>query len=384
MTLLDYGTYRTPAGPEESIIMKRILTWLRSRPGFWRQTVMVLIMLGATVAAFYWGRMGVSSRVDAQQPRPGAPAQPGSQFPSDYSRRPVASIYDNTTITREELGEYLISRLGPERLELMINRRIVDMNCQAKGVVVTEAEVDAQFKAELKDLGNVTPQDFNNQILKRFNKTMFEWREDVIRPKLMLTKYCRPMVQVTEEDLHKAYEAKFGPKVECRMIAFAKDNKRRSDIWVKIKDNEAEFAREAMSQYLPNLAASQGKIPPINKHFGDAKIEAAAFALQPGQISPLIELPDGTFVVLKCDKHLPPNMVKTFADMRVELDKEMREVKLAQKIQEVFAQMRAQANPRIYLTSQVRQEDLERDVAKNLSQPGKSLVPPRPTAPSGN
>ncbi len=331
MTLLDYGTYKDSRRSGGEHLYEEIIDLVAFQARLLASGAMALILVGATVAAFYWGRLGVSSRVDAQQPRPGVPGQPGGQYPSDYGRRPVAYIYQNTEITREELGEYLISRLGPERLELMINRRIVEMNCQSKGITITEAEVDAQFKAELKDLGNVTVQDFNNQILKRFNKTLFEWKEDVIRPKFLLTKYCRPMVQVTEIDLRNAYEAKFGPKVECRMIAFAKDNKRRSDIWVKIKDNEAEFAREAMSQYLPNLAASQGKIPPINKHFGDAKIEAAAFALQPGQISPLMELPDGTFVVLKCDKLLPPNEVKTFAQVRIELDKEMREVKLRKR-----------------------------------------------------
>jgi hypothetical protein len=370
--------------------MKTFLLWLRSKPKIWRPAKMALLMLGATVAAFYWGRMGVASRVDAQQvqPRPGTPGQGGTPYPSDYGRRPVAYIYGNTVISREELGEYLISRLGPERLELMINRRIVEMNCQAKGITVTEAEINAQFQAELKDLGNVTTKDFNDQILKRFNKSLFEWKEDVIRPKLLLTKYCQNMVQVTDADLTKAYEAKYGPKVECRMIAFAKDNKRRDEIWVRIRDSEAAFDEEAGKQYIQNLASSHGKIPPINKHFGDAKIEAAAFNLRPGQISPLIELPDSNFVVLKCDRILPPDMKKTYADARVELDKQMREVKLAEKIQEVFKEMRDKAKPQILLTAQVRQEDLERDVSKNLHpvQQGatKSLVPPRPTAPVGN
>ena len=355
--------------------MKKLLNWIGSRPAFWRQGMLAMIMLGATVAAFYWGRMGVASRVDAQQvqPRPGTPGQQGNQQPSDYSRRVVAYVYDNMPITREELGEYLIARFGPERVEFLINRRIVEMTCQAKGIYVTDAEVDAQFKVELKDLGpTMTAQDFTNVVLKRFNKSLFEWKEDVIRPKLLLAKYCRPMVQVTDKDLYEAYEAKYGPKVQCRMIAFAKDNKKKDEIWVRISRSEEEFVKEAKIQYLQNLASHGGEIPPINKHFGDAKIEAAAFSLKPGQVSPLIELPDGTYMVLKCDKHLSADMTKNFAGMRLELDKEMREVKLSQKMQEVFTQMRAQAKPRVLLTNQVRQEDLERDVVRDLAPPGKT------------
>src|SRR5471032_481584 len=103
------------------------------------------------------------------------------------------------------------------------------MQCQAKNVYVTDAEVDMQFREELKGFGpNMTAQDFTNQVLKRFNKSLFEWKEDVIRPKLLLARLCQPMVEVTQQDLLNAIEARYGPKVQCRMIAFAKDDRHMS------------------------------------------------------------------------------------------------------------------------------------------------------------
>ena len=366
--------------------MKKLLIWIGSKRAFWRKTLLAAAMLGATVAAFYWGRMGVASRVDAQQvqPRPGTPGQPANQPPSDYSKRVVAYLYGNVPITREELGEYLIARFGQERIEIMINHRIVEMYCQARGIFVTDAEVDAQFKKELQDFGpNMTMQDFVNQVLKPFKKTLYEWKEDVIRPKLLLSKLCRPDVQVTQDDLNKAFEARYGPKVQCRMIAFAKDNKKRTEIWARVSQNEEEFAKEAKYQYLSNLASIEGKIPPINKHFADQNIETAAFRLKPGETSPLIELPDGTFIMLKCYKHIPADLTKKFGEERVQLDKELREVKLTQKIQETFTRLREQAQPRVLITNQVRQADLERDVARNLGVSGNG-TPPRPTPPTGN
>ena len=61
----------------------------------------------------------------------------------------------------------------------------------------------------------------------------------------------------------------------------------------------------------------------------------------------------------------------------------MTEIKLNQKIQEYFAELRKQAHPRVLISNQVRQEDLERDVARNLATPPNGVAP-RPTGPSGN
>ena len=196
----------------ESIAMRTLLKWF-VQPTLWRRAVMVLLMLGATVAAFYWGRLG-ANRVAAQQvqPRPGA-AMPLNGTSSDYSNRVVAYIYDNIPIMREELGEYLIARFGAERLDFLVNRRIVEMACQAKGIYVTDQEVDTQFMEDLKGYGaSMSPKDFTNQILKRFNKTLYEWKEDVIRPRLLLSKLCRPMVEVTQKDLLEAFETRYGPR----------------------------------------------------------------------------------------------------------------------------------------------------------------------------
>ena len=181
--------------------MRYLLMWKKVHPTLWRKGMMALVMVGATMAAFYWGRLGGAARVDAQQVQPqialpGQGAQPQAAQ-GDYARRVVAYIYDNVPITREELGEFLIARFGKERVEFLITRRIVERHCQAKGIFVTDLEVENQFRTELKELGNLTPQDFTNQILNRFNKSLYEWKEDVIRPKLLMAKLCRPMVEVT-------------------------------------------------------------------------------------------------------------------------------------------------------------------------------------------
>ena len=55
-----------------------------------------------------------------------------------------------------------------------------------------------------------------------------------------------------------------------------------------------------------------GKIPPIHKHFGDKVLEEAAFSLKAGDVSGLLEMKDGTYVILLCEKHLPADKEARF------------------------------------------------------------------------
>src|SRR5438094_4897401 len=100
-------------------------------------------------------------------------------------------------------------------------------------------------------------QDFVNKILKRYGKTLYEWKEDVIRPKLALTKFCKDKVQVTEKDIQEAFEAQYGEKVECRMIVLPQEMPphQRAELWARVSKSDAVFDEEAKKQFVAQLAA---------------------------------------------------------------------------------------------------------------------------------
>lgn len=336
---------------------------------------------GIAAAAFFWGRQIALSQTRTTDPIAGKfEVTPVSSSNGDYSRRVVAYIHGNIPITREDLGEYLIARIGTERVEALVNRRILELACRAQGVYVTDAEVQAQLNEDLKALGNgITEKDFAGQILKRFNKTLFEWKEDVIRPRLALMKMARPHVQVSDEDLRKAYEAKFGPKVQCRMIVLAEGTKAHwSQIWEKVRSSEDEFRNTARTQFIPQLAAEGGQVPPVHKHFGDPNLEREAFSLKPGEVSSVIQMKDKTAVILKCDAHVPADDKVRFEEQRIPLLREIEQAKLNQKVPEMFQQLRRQAAPSILLGTQTRQDDLERAVQRELNPNGSDRLPSAP------
>lgn len=358
-----------------------------------KRAVLAACVVAVGAAAFFYGRWGALPEAVAQQPGtpattpavPDALVRPASS--TEYGQRVVAYIHDTLPITREDLGEYLIARFGAERLEFLVNRKIVELACQAKGIYVSDAEVDIQIKEDLKGFGHITEKDFVNVVLKRFNKSMYEWREDVIRPKLLLSKYCRHRIKIDDADVKKAFEAKYGPKVQCRMIVFEKgsEGKVLGEIYEKVRSSEDEFREYARKQFVAPLAAKGGEVPPIHKHFGDPRVEKEAFSLKPGDVSQLIQMPDGTSILLKCDKHIPADTTKQIGNERLKLMDELTEFKLNMEIPKVFKELRDAARPNVLLRGPVvRQDELERQVKTELSGSPAVAPPPRLTPPQGN
>lgn len=347
--------------------MRNWLTKLRPNPWLLRKLLMLAILVGVGVSAFFWGRR---QHADAQSSTLPIDSRDGGGN-TDYSRRVVAYLYnDKVPVTREELGEYLIARFGSERLEFMINRKIVEMECRKYNISATNQEVETRFQQDLKSFGTpITEQEFVNSILRRFGKTLYEWKEDVIRPKLMMEKLVKSTVTITEKDVREGFEARYGPKVECRMIVFDKGMfKVATQVWDNARKGRAFFLDEARKQFIPNLAQTEGKVPAIHQHFGDKQIEETAFRLKEGDVSGILEMKDGTYVILLCEKHQPANPSVRLENVRQELTREMFELRVAQKIPEKFAELRKGATVRVVLD--------------NTGTPSASVVPPPDPLPS--
>jgi hypothetical protein len=352
----------------------------------WRPLAFGLGFLALTAGAYYLGRCATLPSAAAASPGVGdTRTDSATKKEGDYSR-PVAYIYGSIPLTREDLGEYLIARQGAERLELMVNRRIIDLACQKKGIVVTDAEVEAALADDLKSMNVPSVKDFVNVVLKRYQKTLYEWKEDVIRPKLALGKLCRDQIKVTEEDLHNTFEAYHGEKVECQMIMWPTSERHHvlTETYAKIQQSEREFSLAAKSQANSALAAREGHVDPFGRHStGNDQMEKEAFQLQPGEISRVIETPQG-LLVLKCLKHIPAETGVNLDDKeRAKLEKEIIERKITMEIPKMFKQLRDEASPQLFLGKKVEtEEELTKQAREALTSDASTGLPKH--SPQGN
>ncbi len=286
------------------------------------------------------------------------------QGPTPPPDEVVATFNRDVPITREELGEFLIARFGAEKLEYLVNRRILDLACKEKNITISEEEVDQALASDLKPL-NLDRAHFEKDLLSKWGKTLYEWREDVIKTRLMLQKLCQGRVKWTEDELRKCFEAHYGERLECRMVLYPPDQERfaRSE-YERLRSSEAEFDRKARSQPSPTLAQNAGKLPPFGRFsLGDDNLEREAFRLQPGEVSPLVGTPQG-LVVLKCDKRIPPDDKVKMEQVREQLIKETREKKMQIEMHLAFNELRKRAEPQLLLQGTGQPEDLMAEMKK--------------------
>lgn len=303
---------------------------------------------------FGFGHFSNGEPLAAQQAKTGV--VPAVASAPTANNRVVAHIFGKE-ITREEFGDYLISHFAKDRLELYVNRRIIEMYCTGQGVSITEAEIDATIKDDCKRIG-VSEADYKNRVLKeRYQKTEAEWREDVLRPRLLLAKLVRNQIKVDEEDLKKMFENRYGAKARVKIILWPPDQRNvafRSydELRREGPANNRDLYWDAVATKQPDgtLAARAGEIDPIGRHSGSesAKVEQIAFDLKVGEVSSLIELPIG-FIVIKRIGTVDPVVGAEYAKLKEELRAEVVEQKLAREIPLAFLKIKEEAKPEIHL-----------------------------------
>jgi hypothetical protein len=330
-----------------------------------------------------------TGEVAAQTPPITQASGPGQ---SDYSKRVVAYIYDNIPVTREELGEFLIARHGTNAVQLLVNRKIIEHACAKHNIKVTPQEVQAAIEEDLQQL-NVDRATFVKQFLKQYNKTLYEWQEDVIKPRLLLKKLCEHEIKIDEEDLKKVFESQYGEKVECRIIIWpAGEEKIALRRYGEIRMSEAEFDSAARNQAIPQLAANGGRISPIGHFSADNDlVEKVAFKLKPGEVSELFAIPGQGTAVLRCERKVPAlykDDTEREKKYKAEHDKLYRAVfdkKLEKAIPPLFTKLNDEAKPKIVLQHGTTDQDVIKAVEEELKlmqAPEKALAPvPGATAP---
>jgi parvulin-like peptidyl-prolyl isomerase len=151
---------------------------------------------------------------------------------------------------------------------------------------------------------------------------------DAVWPSVALKKLVEDSVQISNDDLQKAFESNFGPRAE--VLAVVLSNQRAAqDVFRQARENltEQSFGELAAKFSVEPVSRSNfGKIPPIRRHSGRPTLEEAAFKLQPGELSAVIAWGDQYAILYKQGESKP--VVQDFEAVRGELHKEILEKKL--------------------------------------------------------
>lgn len=165
------------------------------------------------------------------------------------------------------------STFDAQILQTMIDQKLIEQAAASQGIVVTDAEVDAELAAQ-SDLAAANGQKLEDVIASQMY-TMPEYRE-VIRGMLLTQKVSQVAANVSPN----------APQVHARHILVA-DEATARDLIARLQQGE-DFAQLAMQYSLDtSTSASGGDLDWVSQGvLLQTEVEQAIFALQPGQLDP--------------------------------------------------------------------------------------------------
>jgi len=267
----------------------------------------------------------------------------------------VAALINGRPIPLDQLAEHCAQRHGEEVLDGLIHRTLIEQACRQRDITIAEKDMDLEIAVaaaaavELKEDGSPDVETWLKLVTEQQGVSVEVYRRDAVWPSVALKKLVAGTIQITQEDLQKAFEASYGPRVRCRAIVL--DNLRRANTVFDMarKEPTAEKFGDLAEQYSiePQSQALRGEVPPIQKHGGQPLLEREAFALKPGELSSVIQV-DDHYVILFCEGHTEPADV-TFEEVRDELRRTIFEKKQRLAMADYFERLKDSASIDNYL-----------------------------------
>jgi foldase protein PrsA len=290
----------------------------------------------------------------------------------------VLARVNNQPIYYDAVAKECVNRHGKEVLENLINRVLIQQECDRQGITVAREEVSREVQ-EIAKKFNLPVDTWYQMLESERGISPQQYQDDVIWPMIALKRLAGAEFKPSNEDMDKAFKRDYGPRVKARMILVQGNIRQASDVWDECNANPDDFDRIAREKSAdPSTRALGGVVPPIRMFGGSDKIEAQAFKLKTGEISPVIEIDQSQYVILKCEGRTEP-VVTDVKDVWDELYKQVVEEKTQSAVAKVFEQIKEQAQVQNLLarttTGNAPRREKSADVRQTSGQTAGKDVP---------
>ena len=253
----------------------------------------------------------------------------------------VLAVINGEQITRHTLAEECLRRYGKTVLENIVNKILVLNECQRRGIVITERDINDEILNHAKAVG-LSGEKYMETICSRRNIAPDQYKNDIVWMQLALRRLAQGQIEVTPREIDEQIEFEYGPKVQVREIV--SDTREEAEQLLKMAMANPEQFGDLAKRYSKNPAsqAMKGLLPPVALHSGAPKnIERMIFSMTPGQISEVMEIAPNQYVSLQCER-LFPGIQLTEQQLAMEKEKlvsKISEIKLADAATDLFKQL---------------------------------------------
>jgi parvulin-like peptidyl-prolyl isomerase len=255
----------------------------------------------------------------------------------------VVAVANAEPITRKTLADESVKRYGQGVLDNMVNRQLIMQECVNRGVEVTNQEVSDEIRRLAAKFG-LSLESYLQLLQEERDITPGQYSREIVWPMLALRRLVSDKVKVSEEEFNRAYVAQFGEAVKCRLIMVAQ-RARALELHEQAKAAPEQFAIFAKKFSEDESSASVGGlIPPIRRYSGDTRLEDAAFALQTGDVSDVLQLGD-QWIFLQAVRRIPASRPSPQAlpAIREQISDRIRDEKMRGASAELFTGLQTEA-----------------------------------------
>ncbi|UJF35483.1 peptidylprolyl isomerase [Paenibacillus hexagrammi] len=233
----------------------------------------------------------------------------------------TVAIVNGSSLSRDQLYQTLVSLAGKQALEQLITETLLQQQADQLGIVVTEEDIDKDLSKIRREYNS--PEEYRTK-LSQDGFTESTLREQ-IHTQLLLRKILGPQTAVSDDQVKVYYDQNKALIASPEMI-------RASHILVKTRQDAeailsqlqagADFAVLAKEKSIDTgTKNSGGDLDYFPRGYLDTKFEEAAFALEPGQISGIVETTQGFHIIKVTDRRL--GSTPTFDERKEELRNEL-------------------------------------------------------------
>jgi len=245
---------------------------------------------------------------------------------SDY----VAKV-DGEKILQTELDDALREQYGTEVLETLITNKIVELEAKKVGVSVSEDSIQEEYKELAESYGG----EESLQEALEANGLTEQSVKDNIRIYQLTKNVIAESIDISDEEVAQYFENNkdsYGQKEEIvASHILLEDEATAKDVLAKVKagDDFAELAKTYSIDSSTNEAG--GEIGYISRGQMDENFEEAAFGLEKGSVSDIVQTSEGYHIIKVTEK--VPEEVAVFEDVK----DEVYETVLEDRINEEYA-----------------------------------------------
>lgn len=268
----------------------------------------------------------------------------------------------NEQSIRPEDRERITAEARKALLDRLIEDLILRQEARRLGIVVREEELTATIQQALAKR-NLSIDTLQEALIKdgtNYEKYREATRSDMIKSRI-LQREIRPRVSVTNEEIGAFYQEhrdEYEGKLRVRLLMIALPVPAGSDEAAQAAQRtkaESILKRIRAGEYFEALAnensmgqgRSGGDIGYVEKGSMNPIIEEVAFNLKPGEVSGVIETPQGFYIIRALDKRGGGNL--SLKATRAEIEEQLFIEKIEKKYMEWLAEKRQKAHIEIRL-----------------------------------